>query len=63
MHPYLAAASHVHLTLSGNLVAALIVLGAMFLLGRHFGRKRGLRHLGEVELRNRWASVRGHKRW
>lgn len=29
----------------------------------HYARKRGLQHLGEQELRNRWTIVRGISKW
>ena len=29
----------------------------------HYARKRGLQHLGQAELRTRWAAVRGSSRW
>jgi hypothetical protein len=29
----------------------------------HYARKRGLGHLGQAELRTRWAAVRGSSRW
>jgi hypothetical protein len=29
----------------------------------HYARKRGLQHLGQAELRNRWTTVRGTSKW
>lgn len=36
---------------------------AIGLLALHFARRRGLEHLGQAELRNRWNTVRGISRW
>jgi hypothetical protein len=41
-----------------------LIVGAIALLaGLHFGRARGLRHLGEADFQTRWRSVRGISRW
>jgi UPF0716 family protein affecting phage T7 exclusion len=41
-----------------------IIVGLITLVvGLYFGRIRGLRHLGEAELRTRWRNVRGVSRW
>jgi len=29
----------------------------------HFARRRGLQHLGQAELQNRWTSARGISKW
>jgi hypothetical protein len=44
---------------SGIVIALIIV----FLAGLALGRRRGLKHLSEVEFRNRWRNVRNHKRF
>lgn len=38
--------------------------GVIFgLMSWHFGRKRGLQHLGQAELRTRWRNVRRISKW
>lgn len=60
----LAAAQDAHASSGGGSLIGFLVFGAViFAAGMHFGRRRGLRHLGEVEFRNRWANVRSHSRW
>ena len=60
----LATTQHAHTSAGGGSGFAFLVIAAVFLvIGLHFGRRRGLRHLGEVEFRNRWANVRGYRRW
>lgn len=59
----LATAQHAHSSGGGSVLGILVLGAIVFALGLHFGRRRGLRHLGEVEFRNRWANVRAHSRW
>jgi len=40
------------------------LLGVLFgLWSWHYARKRGLQHLGQAELRTRWAAARGISKW
>jgi hypothetical protein len=39
----------------------LVVIG--IIIGRIWGRRAGLKHLGEAEFRARWGLVRRHRRW
>jgi hypothetical protein len=39
----------------------LVLIGVV--IGRIWGRRVGLRHLGEVEFRSRWTGVRKHSRF
>ena len=40
------------------------IIGVAFgLWAWHYARMRGLQHLGQAELRNRWTNVRGISRW
>jgi hypothetical protein len=39
----------------------LVVIGIV--IGRLWGRRSGLKHLGEVEFRTRWGGVKRLKRW
>jgi len=39
----------------------LVVIGIV--IGRLWGRRAGLKHLGEAEFRTRWGLVRRHRRW
>jgi hypothetical protein len=63
MHTLLAVAIH-HRQGSGD---TLILYALIFIVGvgtgRLWGRRAGLKHLGEAEFRNRWANVRGIRRW
>ena len=43
--------------------AVVIALIIVFLIGLGLGRRRGLKHLSEVEFRNRWLNIRNHKRF
>jgi hypothetical protein len=39
----------------------LVVIGIV--IGRLWGRRAALKHLGEVEFRSRWGSVRRLRKW
>jgi hypothetical protein len=39
----------------------LVLVGVV--IGRIWGRRAGLKHLGEAEFRSRWGLVRKHRRW
>lgn len=39
----------------------LVVIGVV--IGRLWGRRAGLKHLGETEFQARWSNVRKHRRW
>lgn len=41
----------------------IILVLAGVVIGRIWGRRAGLRHLGEAEFRTRWGLVRKHRRW
>lgn len=51
----------VHFALPPWLIGAAGV--AFGLWAFHFARKRGLQHLGQAELRNRWTNVRRVSKW
>ena len=52
---------HVHLTVSPYLIG---IAGVVFgLWAWHYARLRGLKHLGESEMRTRWDRVRDESRW
>jgi asparagine N-glycosylation enzyme membrane subunit Stt3 len=46
----------VHVSIGNLFWLFIFVLGG--LVGLYFGRRRGLRHLGESDFRTRWANVR-----
>jgi hypothetical protein len=39
----------------------LILVGVV--IGRFWGRRTGIKHLGEAEFKSRWSTVRKHKKW
>jgi hypothetical protein len=41
----------------------IFLVGGGILIGRLWGRRAGLRHLGEAEFRSRWGLVRKQSRW
>jgi hypothetical protein len=52
---------NVHFAVSPALIGA---IGVGFgLWAWHYARKRGLGHLGQAELNNRWNNTRGISRW
>jgi hypothetical protein len=64
---FLASATHCASSTcsSGNSILHLeifLVLIGLF-LGRLWGRRTGLKHLGQTEFNARWANVRRHRRW
>jgi hypothetical protein len=66
--PYLTGSPHVvhHGVVTagnGHLLVVALVLGLVFAAGLHFGRRRGLKHLGQTEFNARWRNVRNHRRW
>jgi hypothetical protein len=63
MHALLAVAIHHHQGGAGGLAIYAVVLVVGIAIGRLWGRRAGLRHLGEAEFRNRWASVQNVRRW
>ena len=54
-----AASSSSH----NNWIIDAIFFGGGLLLGRVWGRRTGLKHLGEVEFNTRWRNVRGLRRF
>lgn len=60
----LLAVQHAHTSAGGGTVYGFLLVGLIvFGAGMYFGRRRGLKHLGAVEFRTRWANVRRHRRW
>jgi hypothetical protein len=55
------AASHTSSTSLLPLEVILVLVGVI--IGRLWGRRAGLKHLGEAEFRSRWGLVRRHRRW
>lgn len=55
----LSLSHHAHSASAPYIIVGLIAL----VVGLYFGRIRGLRHLGEAELRTRWRNVKGVSRW
>jgi hypothetical protein len=53
------ASGHGSSLLPLEIVLVLIGVG----IGRIWGRRTGLKHLGEVEFRTRWNGVRKHRPW
>ena len=58
-------ASSAHSARHGNsmlpLEILLVVIGVV--IGRLWGRRAGLKHLGDTEFQARWNNVRRHRRW
>jgi hypothetical protein len=66
VHQVLAAVAAHHS--SGSSDADLIPVDIILILvgvviGRLWGRRAGLKHLGETEFRSRWSNVRKLRRW
>lgn len=61
VHPH----GHLHLTFAPRVYPTLIALAAVGfgIWSWHSARKRGLKHLGDAELRDRWSRVRGISKW
>jgi hypothetical protein len=61
----LASATTQHSASHGNsmlpLEIVLVLIGVF--IGRIWGRRTGLKHLGETEFHARWANVRKHRPW
>jgi len=62
------AAQHTSSTHSGShrnsmlpLEIVLVLIGVV--IGRFWGRRAGLKHLGETEFQARWNNVRKHRSW
>lgn len=59
-----AHAAHAASSSSSNTwIIDVIFFGGGLLLGRVWGRRTGLKHLGEVEFNNRWRNVKGLRRF
>jgi hypothetical protein len=58
-------ASSTHSAHHGNsmlpLEIVLVLIGVV--IGRLWGRRAGLKHLGDTEFQARWNNVRKHRRW
>jgi hypothetical protein len=63
MHEQLAVVIQHHPGGAGDLLPYLVVLVIGVIAGRLWGRRAGLRHLGETEFRTRWGNVRRLRRW
>jgi hypothetical protein len=63
MHMLLAIAVHHQQAGRDHLIPYVVVLAVGLVLGRVWGRRAGLRHLGEAEFRTRWAAVRKVSQW
>ncbi|MGE5289700.1 MAG: hypothetical protein ACM3ML_21410 [Micromonosporaceae bacterium] len=48
---------------SNSLITLAVVGFLAWIVGLRYGRKRGLKHLGAVELATRWANVQRHRPW
>ena len=63
---HLAMAARATHAATGSNNSTWIIDGIFFagglLIGRVWGRRTGLKHLGEVEFNNRWRNVRGLRR-
>ena len=62
MHEQLAVVLH-HTGGAGDLLPYLVVFVIGAIVGRLWGRRAGLKHLGEAEFRTRWANVQRLRRW
>lgn len=66
MNGIMLAASHAQAASGGGgggLIGPALILLLGVILGRWWGRRAGLRHLGEAEFRNRWANVKQIRRF
>lgn len=63
MHILLAVAIHHRQSGGDTLIPYALVFIIGLIVGRLWGRRTGLRHLGEAEFRTRWANVRNLHRW
>jgi len=67
MHALAASAvthAATHTTTGGHSwVGPLLLILVGVLIGRLWGRRAGLRHLGEAEFRTRWANIQKVRRW
>jgi hypothetical protein len=52
-----------HGSTSSLLPLEIILVLVGVIIGRLWGRRAGLKHLGEAEFRSRWGLVRRHRRW
>lgn len=62
MHALAAAHAATHASGNGWLGPLLLILVGV-LIGRLWGRRAALRHLGEYEFRGRWANINKIRRW
>ena len=63
MHEQLAVVLQHHTGGAGGLLTLLVVFVVGLIVGRLWGRRAGLRHLGEAEFRTRWVNVQRVRRW
>jgi hypothetical protein len=50
-----------HAASSGSHTGLFLALAVVFVIGMSIGRRRGLKHLSQVEFRNRWSNVKNHR--
>jgi hypothetical protein len=63
MHEQLAVVLQHHPGGAGGLLPYLVVFVIGAIVGRLWGRRAGLKHLGEAEFRTRWTNVQRLRRW